>query len=81
MWVPTRILAVSWNKLITEWADSGADLYGKQWEARHTGDIMCAAVKPPDSLASASSNGELVLWRLETGQPYARYNVAQPVHK
>ncbi len=81
MWVPLRILAVGWNMRVMEWADGGASLRGKSWELRHSGHVLCADTRPPDALATASDNGELVLWRLETGQPYARYRVDAPVHK
>ncbi|KAK3914693.1 WD repeat-containing protein on Y chromosome [Frankliniella fusca] len=81
IWVPLRILAVGWNMRVMEWADGGASLRGKSWELRHTGHVLCADARPPDALATATDNGELVIWRLETGQPYARYRVDAPVHK
>ncbi|KAE8751897.1 hypothetical protein FOCC_FOCC001374 [Frankliniella occidentalis] len=81
MWVPLRILAVGWNMRVMEWADGGASLRGKSWELRHTSHVLCADTRPPDALATATDNGELVIWRLETGQPYARYRVDAPIHK
>lgn len=81
VWVPSRILAAGWSMRVTEWADGGAALRGKAWELRHSSHVLCAAARPPDALATATDNGELIVWRLETGQPYARYRVDQPVHK
>ncbi|XP_034257101.1 WD repeat-containing protein on Y chromosome [Thrips palmi] len=81
MWVPMRILAVGWNMRVVEWADGGASLRGKSWDLKHTSHVLCADTRPPDALATATDNGELIMWRLETGQPYGRYRVDEPVHK
>ncbi|XP_046383836.1 WD repeat-containing protein on Y chromosome [Ischnura elegans] len=115
LWLQNRLLAVGWNRHITEFADldSGepaldenrrgsigstwptiprcapkfigsdlADVFdGKSWETRHTDDVVCAVANPPQAIATASYNGELILWRLETGQPYRRYHVGKPFNR
>ncbi|KAF2880421.1 hypothetical protein ILUMI_25755 [Ignelater luminosus] len=83
VWIQGRILAIGWNRHITEFADSGGaagpgGAFAKPWDTRHTEDVLCAAARIPQTLATSTYNGELVLWRLETGQPYKRYNVANP---
>lgn len=83
IWVKGRILAVGWNRHVTEFADSGGaagpgGAFSKPWETCHTDDILCAAARIPQTLATATYNGELVLWRLETGQPYKQYDVYNP---
>lgn len=50
----------------------------KNWDLRHTEDISSAAVRVPETLATSSYVGELILWRLETGQPYKKFNVSNP---
>lgn len=65
-----RILAVGWNRHVTEFEDTGMASTGKSWETRHTDDVLAAAARSPVSLATASYNSELMLWKLETGQPY-----------
>ncbi|XP_035433899.2 WD repeat-containing protein on Y chromosome [Spodoptera frugiperda] len=77
-WVEGRILAIGWNRHVVEFDDTGMVDSGKTWETRHTDDVMAAAVRPPLSLATASYNSELVLWKLETGQPYRRFLCTEP---
>ncbi|KAJ8721737.1 hypothetical protein PYW07_002512 [Mythimna separata] len=77
-WVEGRILAVGWNRHVVEFEDTGMSIYGKSWETRHTDDVLAAAVRPPLTLVTATYNSELVLWKLETGQPYRRYNCREP---
>lgn len=79
-WVPNRMLAVGWNKHVTEFADLGETEYGdnKLWDVCHVEDVLAAAVRHGQSIATASYSGELIFWRLETGQPYRRYNVLNP---
>lgn len=50
----------------------------KNWDLRHTEDISSAAVRVPETLATSSYAGELILWRLETGQPYKKFDVSNP---
>jgi hypothetical protein len=70
VWDVRRILAVGWNRHVTEFEDSGTAATGKGWETRHGDDVLAAAARPPLSLATSSYSSELVLWKLETGQPY-----------
>lgn len=78
VWLSNRILCTGWNRYITEFADTETGVHKKAWPTRHTDDVLCMAVSHPQTLATASYNGELVLWRLETGQPYRRYHVNNP---
>lgn len=61
---------MGWNRHIIEFDDSGTGSTGKAWETRHSDDVLAAAVRSPLSLATSSYNSELVMWKLETGQPY-----------
>lgn len=55
--------------------------YGKAWDTRHKEDVLCAAVRIPQTLATSTYNGELMFWRLETGQPYKSFKVANPTER
>uniref|UniRef100_A0AAG5CSN9 WD repeat-containing protein on Y chromosome n=1 Tax=Anopheles atroparvus TaxID=41427 RepID=A0AAG5CSN9_ANOAO len=82
-WQGNRILAMGWNHRVVEFAAfSENDEYprGLQWRKLHSDDILCAAVSGtlPAAMATCSYTGELVLWMLETGQPYRRYDAANP---
>ncbi|XP_050091715.1 WD repeat-containing protein on Y chromosome [Anopheles aquasalis] len=83
-WVANRILAMGWNHRVVEFfatVEQEAEYpHGLPWRKLHSDDILCAAVasSTPEALATCSYAGELVLWMLETGQPYRRYNAANP---
>lgn len=63
------------NRCVTEFSDSsdvGASNF-KSWVTRHTHDILSSASRLPQTLVTGSYNGELILWRLETGQAYGYF--------
>ncbi|XP_025075875.1 WD repeat-containing protein on Y chromosome-like isoform X1 [Pogonomyrmex barbatus] len=74
VWYKNQILCCGWNKRVTEVAASESDIC-KNWTNNHTDDILCAAIKFPQLLATGTYNGELILWNLETGQPFRQYQV------
>ncbi|KAL2715937.1 WD repeat-containing protein on Y chromosome [Vespula squamosa] len=75
-WVENRVLCTGWNQRVTEFTISELHTYKKSWELIHTDDVLFSAVQYPQVLATASYNGEIILWQLETGQPYRRYQVS-----
>lgn len=86
IWITGRILAVGWNQRVVEFADSGGaagpgGAFSKPWQTCHFEDVLCAAARIPQALATASYNGELVFWRLETGQPYKKHDVYNPTQR
>ncbi|XP_056644787.1 WD repeat-containing protein on Y chromosome [Diorhabda sublineata] len=76
IWVKGRIMAIGWNRRITEFADTYT--FSKNWDLQHSEDVSCAVVRIPEAIATSSYNGELILWRLVTGQPYKKFNVSKP---
>lgn len=86
IWIPGRILAMGWNQRVVEFADSGGaagpgGAFSKPWQLCHYDDILCAAARIPQTLVTASYSGELVMWRLETGQPYKKHDVYNPTER
>ncbi|XP_029678080.1 WD repeat-containing protein on Y chromosome [Formica exsecta] len=75
IWFENRILCCGWNKYVTELAAFESDMCKKNWTISHTDDILCSAVRFPQLLVTGTYNGELILWRLETGQPFRKYQV------
>lgn len=73
-------MAVGWDQKVTEFNDVEGREYGdpKEWPMFHSDDITCADIKLGEGVATATYSGELIFWKLETGQPYRRYNVANP---
>lgn len=78
VWLDNKILCSGWHRCVTEFSESEIGMHKKSWEIRHSDDIVCSSVRYPEALVTASYNGEIVLWRLETGQPYRRYQVSNP---
>lgn len=74
-------MAVGWDQQVTEFNDVEGREYSdpKKWPMFHGDDITCADVKLGEGVATATHSGELIFWKLETGQPYRRYNVHNPV--
>ncbi|XP_025989826.2 WD repeat-containing protein on Y chromosome [Solenopsis invicta] len=75
VWYGNRILCCGWNKHVTELAPFESDICKKNWTTSHTDDILCSAARLPQLLATGTYNGELILWRLETGEPFRKYQV------
>ncbi|XP_025155075.1 WD repeat-containing protein on Y chromosome [Harpegnathos saltator] len=73
-WFEHRILCSGWNKQVIEMAATESDVR-KKWGTGHTDDILCSALRFPHILATGTYNGELILWRLETGQHFRKYQV------
>lgn len=71
---------MGWDRQVTEFNDVEGKEYGdpKKWAKFHTDDITCADVKLGEGVITATYSGELIFWKLETGQPYRRYNVMNP---
>lgn len=86
VWVKGRILAIGWNRHVTEFLESGraagpGGAFSKAWDTRHNEDVMCAVARVPQALVSGTYNGEVIFWRLETGQPYKQFNVQFPMKR
>lgn len=82
-WVNNRILVMGWNRRVTEFGDSTeligtSGKFSKHWDLRHTEDISSAAVRVPQTIVTGTYDGELLMWRLETGQAYKQYNCSDP---
>lgn len=78
-WLPTKILAVGWHKCITEFSVSPEQCEGHEWLKCHNEDILsCAINEQTNTIATGSHSGELILWTLETGQPYRKCYADNP---
>ncbi|XP_065094978.1 WD repeat-containing protein on Y chromosome-like, partial [Ochlerotatus camptorhynchus] len=85
-WEPRGILAMGWNHVIVEFPVGSSEmefLRGNPWKKLHFGDIICAAINhtKPKTIATCSYSGELIFWRIDTGEAYRRYDAARPRQK
>ncbi|XP_053691270.1 WD repeat-containing protein on Y chromosome [Sabethes cyaneus] len=82
-WEPTSILAMGWNHVVCEFpvGHTGMDFPSSvEWQKLHFDDILVAAVthREPKTMATCSYAGELIFWKLETGQPYRKFDATKP---
>ncbi len=63
-----RIITAGWNRRLTVYMDSAEDETSFTWQERHQDDILTTAVFPPSLVASASYDGDIFVWWLETGK-------------
>ncbi|XP_013775753.1 WD repeat-containing protein on Y chromosome-like [Limulus polyphemus] len=61
------IIVAGWNKHVTAFLDSADDDSYKIWTAKHKDDIVAMDYYKGSLLATASYDGEIILWLLETG--------------
>jgi len=83
---PSRfILTAGWNRVVRVYSDlpghdDDDDGTGpcagclEQWEATHDEDVMCMALLRPTTVVTASYDGYLVVWSLDTGRAVVRFN-------
>jgi hypothetical protein len=78
IWIPDRILATGWNNDIIEWEATKEVGDSKSWLKCHTDVILASTLCWPQGVTTSSYNGELIFYKLETGQPYKKFNVGNP---
>lgn len=83
-WENQRIFAMG-AKAITRLHDSKDSkmqiTFVGTWDECHTGEIICAAVRELDAIATSCTDGDLIFWNFITGRPYLRFNVANPTKR
>ncbi|XP_035828989.1 WD repeat-containing protein on Y chromosome [Aplysia californica] len=78
------ILTVGWSQLITTYDDTDADnMYLKAnnlWKGGqlHKDDILSVDFAPPNFLATAGFDGEIIVWEADTEKIYVRLRKGQP---
>ncbi|XP_071952599.1 cilia- and flagella-associated protein 337-like [Antedon mediterranea] len=78
------ILSVGWNRLIVKYDDSDSDINfvkaDLSWEGGqlHQDDILTMDFFPPNLLATASFDGQIVIWSVETEKPFVHLRNGQP---
>ncbi|XP_014389046.1 PREDICTED: WD repeat-containing protein 49 [Myotis brandtii] len=69
------ILVTGWDRAITVFRPQNFNqffIHPEEWEGgiQHRDDIICAAFLPPQTLATGSYDGEIVLWNNSTGNAH-----------
>ena len=69
-----RILIAGWNKTAVVYVDSQEDDTMRTWKRRHADDILAVAQYSSNVVATASFDGDIMIWSLETGHSHCRFN-------
>ncbi|XP_051013264.1 WD repeat-containing protein 49 [Acomys russatus] len=77
------ILVVGWERSVTVFRPQNFNQFSiqsEEWKGgiHHQDDILCAAFSPPQTLATGSYDGEIVLWNNSTENAY---HVLHPDHQ
>ncbi|XP_068715125.1 cilia- and flagella-associated protein 337-like [Montipora foliosa] len=69
------IIVVGWDRTVSVFRDSQLNsfyVYPSEWKGRleHQDDVLSEAFCPPTTLATASYDGEIVLWNLNSEQAF-----------
>jgi len=72
-----RIVTVGWNHKITVYRDvrGAEDDPPKSWNSIHKDDILAVEVNNNGCMATASYDGQVTCWNIETGHLYCQLNV------
>ncbi len=72
---PNKIITCGWNQRLDVHIDDKEDEMTFQWKHYHKDDILAMDFYPPSSIvASASFDGNILIWSLETGYVTMRFN-------
>lgn len=72
-----RIIVGGWSRHLATYGDTRDpdDIIPKYWGAgAHKDDILCMAYQEPNTLASASYDGDLIIWNLDVERSACRLN-------
>ena len=72
-----RVIVGGWSRCITEYSDhrDPDDEIPKYWgEHVHKEDILCMSSQEPNILASASYDGDIILWNVDVERSVMKLN-------
>ncbi|KAM6458028.1 EF-hand calcium-binding domain-containing protein 8 [Liasis olivaceus] len=74
------IFVTDWTRRVTWYRDSRDEnqvIECKHWKSYHSEDILCMDGHSNKFLATSSSNGDIVLWNINSGQAFCRFNASE----
>uniref|UniRef100_A0A803THS0 WD repeat-containing protein on Y chromosome n=1 Tax=Anolis carolinensis TaxID=28377 RepID=A0A803THS0_ANOCA len=75
-----KIFVSGWSKRVTWYLDVKEHdkvIESKHWKSYHCDDILCMDGHKSKLLATASCNGDIVLWNVHSGQAFCRFNASE----
>ncbi|XP_053250694.1 EF-hand calcium-binding domain-containing protein 8 isoform X2 [Podarcis raffonei] len=80
LYMNQKIFVAGWSKRVTWYLDNKEDekvIECKHWKSYHSDDISCMDRYGKNLLATASCNGDIVLWSVHSGQAFCRFNASE----
>ena len=76
VWERGRIITAGWNRHLTVYVDSSQTDNDAvtHFKCRHYEDILALAFVPPATVVSASYDGDILCWSMDTGRLMTRFN-------
>ncbi|KAM9120871.1 EF-hand calcium-binding domain-containing protein 8 isoform 2-T2 [Pangshura tecta] len=79
LYINLKVYVTGWSKRVTWYLDVKEDevIEYKHWKSYHSEDILSIAKYNSQLLATASCDGDVVIWSTESGQALCRFNASQ----
>uniref|UniRef100_A0A8C3IW63 WD repeat-containing protein on Y chromosome n=1 Tax=Chrysemys picta bellii TaxID=8478 RepID=A0A8C3IW63_CHRPI len=79
LYINLKIYVTGWSKRVTWYLDVKEDevIEYKHWKSYHSEDIFSIAKYNSQLLATASCDGDVVIWSTDSGQALCRFNASQ----
>ncbi|XP_067410641.1 LOW QUALITY PROTEIN: EF-hand calcium-binding domain-containing protein 8 [Emydura macquarii macquarii] len=79
LYINLKIYVAGWNKRVTWYQDVKEDevIEYKHWKSYHSEDILSIAKYNDELFATASCDGDVVIWNIDSGQAVCRFNASQ----
>lgn len=77
VWPLQYIITSGWSQLLVCYMDADDDDETVSWQKFHQEDIMAMAYNEPSTIATASFDGDIIIWSLDAYRPVMRFNAGQ----
>ncbi|XP_069035623.1 cilia- and flagella-associated protein 337 isoform X2 [Lepisosteus oculatus] len=79
LYINQRIYVSSWSKRVIWYLDSKEDdeMEYRQWNCYHSEDIFSMDAHSHKLLVTASYNGDIMVWNIDSGQAFCRFNASE----
>ncbi|KAG6938463.1 EF-hand calcium binding domain 8 [Chelydra serpentina] len=79
LYINLKIYVTGWSKRVTWYLDVKENevIEYKHWKSYHSEDILSIAKYNSQLLATASCDGDVVIWNTDSGKPLCRFNASQ----
>nr|XP_056700915.1 EF-hand calcium-binding domain-containing protein 8 [Euleptes europaea] len=80
LYLNNKIFVSGWSRRVTWYLDTKEEdkvIECKHWKSYHSDDILSMSSYSNKLLVTSSCNGDIVLWNVNSGQAFCRFNASQ----